>query len=122
MNKANSLLGDHQRAEYHATAALRQYSAGPDEERSYGDEALARTDLITARLTQGDFEAAGRHLPQIIGLPPALQIRQLSTGIHRVQSLLREPALRSVPAARHLAELTRGYHVIQGANAVPSVR
>lgn len=117
-----SLLGDHQRAEYHATAALQQYSAGPAEERSYGDEALARTDLITARLAQGDFESAGRLLQRIITLPPELRIRQLSTGIHRVQRILQQPALRSAPAARRLAELTRGYQVSQSTSAVPSVR
>ncbi|WP_370417330.1 helix-turn-helix domain-containing protein [Streptomyces sp. QH1-20] len=117
-----SLLGDHSRAEYHATRALQQYAAGPAEERSYGDEALPLTDIITARLAHADFTSAGRLLQQLVDLPPALRIRQLGTGLHRIQSILSQPQLRTTPAARHLAELTHAYKVIESAGPVPSVR
>lgn len=117
-----SLLGDHSRAEYHATRALQQYATGPAEERSYGDEALALTDIITARLAHADFTSAGRLLQQLLDLPAALRIRQLGTGLHRIHSILSQPQLRTTPAARHLAELTHSYKVIESADPVPSVR
>lgn len=51
-----ALLGDHHEAEQHAAAAIELYEGGPSEQRSYGDEALARLDIVTARIAAGEIE------------------------------------------------------------------
>ncbi|WP_372412663.1 XRE family transcriptional regulator [Streptomyces luteireticuli] len=115
-----SLLGDHEQAEHHASEALRRYASGPPEERSYGDEALALIDVITARLALGDLDSAGAHLQRILGLPPALRIRQLEDGLHRVDAMLQKPALVKSREAQQLTELTRGYEVISSVLPIAS--
>ncbi|MEU3876628.1 MULTISPECIES: helix-turn-helix transcriptional regulator [Streptomyces] len=117
-----SLLGEHSRAEEHASDALIRYASGPPAERSYGDEALALIDVITARLALGDFDTAGELLHRILSLPPALRIRQLENGLRRVEAVLHQPALAKNRTAQELTELTRGYAVAGNAAPVPSSR
>ncbi|WP_058043827.1 helix-turn-helix domain-containing protein [Streptomyces roseifaciens] len=118
----HSLLEDHTTAEQHASEALRRYAVGPAEQRSYGDEALALIDVVTARLALGDLHGASELLERILTLPPTLRIQQLQDRLHRVRAMLQHPALRHSPAARQLAELTRGYEVISTHTPIPSSR
>ncbi|MEU0166797.1 helix-turn-helix transcriptional regulator [Streptomyces iakyrus] len=107
-----ALLGEHQRAEQHATAATELYESGPQEHRSYGDEALARLDIVTARIAVGEIEGAGEQLTPILELPADLRIRQLGDAMQAVTRLLEEPRLARSPLARELADATRGYQAI----------
>ncbi|WP_369251069.1 helix-turn-helix domain-containing protein [Streptomyces sp. R41] len=109
---AFALLGEHQMAEQHATAAIELYENGPKEHRSYGDEALARLDIATARISAGEIEGAGEQLQPILALPPDRRIRQLGDAMHAVTRLLEEPRLARSPVARDLADATRGYQAI----------
>lgn len=101
-----SLLDQHQHAEQHARNAVQLYASGPKEQRSYGDEALARVDIIVSQVAQDDLEAATQALDHVASLPPALRIRQLGTGLLRIKAMLNEPAALARPAARRLLELT----------------
>ena len=56
---AYMLLGDAGSAQNNALLAIEMYETGPVEQRSYGDEALARVDITTVRLTLGDLDARG---------------------------------------------------------------
>ncbi|UKY47899.1 hypothetical protein [Streptomyces inhibens] len=62
-------------AHQHSTAAIAAYRSGPREERSYGDEALAHIDLITAGILQGDPTGATTALQHVLALPPQMRIR-----------------------------------------------
>ena len=52
-----SLAGEHEGAEAMAMEAISMYEASPPAERSYGDEALARVDVVTSRLVRGTSTA-----------------------------------------------------------------
>ncbi|MCZ0990411.1 helix-turn-helix domain-containing protein [Streptomyces diastatochromogenes] len=107
-----ALLGEHQLAERHATAAIDLYENGPEERRSYGDEALARLDIATARIAAGEIEGASEQLQPILDLPADRRIRQLGDAMHAVTRLLQEPRLARSAVARDLADATRGYQAI----------
>ncbi|WTZ38450.1 helix-turn-helix transcriptional regulator [Streptomyces sp. NBC_01390] len=107
-----ALLGEHERAEQHAAAAIDLYEMGPKEQRSYGDEALARLDIVTARIATGEIEGAGEQLQPILELPVERRIRQLGDSVQGVARLLEEPQFARNRTARELADATRGYQVI----------
>ncbi|MFE7130809.1 XRE family transcriptional regulator [Streptomyces sp. NPDC057638] len=119
----HSLLGNHTQAEHHATRAIEQYLRGPREERSYGDEALATVDIITARLAQGDVDAAATALQPLLALPPGQRIQQLGDGMQRITHALRRAPLLPNPTARELAGAITAFQVLDGATpALPSPR
>ncbi|MEU3963206.1 XRE family transcriptional regulator [Streptomyces buecherae] len=116
-------LGNHIQAEHHATQAIEQYIRGPREDRSYGDEALATVDIVTARLAQGDIDAAATALLPLLALPPGQRIQQLSDGMQRVTHALRRAPLLSHPTARELTDAIIAFQVLDGATAaLPSPR
>ncbi|MFF0131567.1 XRE family transcriptional regulator [Streptomyces mirabilis] len=108
-----ALLGEHHRAETHAAAAIELYESGPKEHRSYGDEALARLDIVTARIAAGEVEGAGEQLQPILDLPANRRIRQLGDAMQGVARLLEHPRLARSRTARELADATRGYQAIE---------
>ncbi|MCX4664510.1 helix-turn-helix domain-containing protein [Streptomyces uncialis] len=117
-----ALLGNHAEAERYATRAIATYSNGPREERSYGDEALAVVDVITARLALGDIETAGTLLHRVLSLHPEQRIQQLGNALGRVTEALHQPRLRSNRAARELTELTRDFRLLDGSAALTSIQ
>ncbi|MFD5629977.1 helix-turn-helix domain-containing protein [Streptomyces sp. NPDC127072] len=107
-----ALLGENEKAERHAAAAIDLYDRGPKEQRSYGDEALARLDIVTARIATGEIEGAGEQLQPILDLPVERRIRQLGDAVQGVARLLEDPRFSRSRVARELAEATRGYQAI----------
>ncbi|MGF0173198.1 helix-turn-helix domain-containing protein [Streptomyces sp. Marseille-Q5077] len=107
-----ALLGEHERAEQHAAAAIDLYELGPQEQRSYGDEALARLDIVSARIAAGEIEGAGEQLQPILKLPVDRRIRQLGDAVQGVARLLEDPRFARSRVARELADATRGYQAI----------
>ncbi|UNZ21367.1 hypothetical protein [Streptomyces sp. 891-h] len=83
-----ALLGEHERALGHAMLAIRQYETGLPEDRSYGDEALARVDVVTAHLALGNVDEAVRNLRAVLSIPPEQRISQLGAGLRRVLTAL----------------------------------
>src|SRR3712207_5888033 len=80
------------------------YEAGPAEHRSYGDEALARVDLTTARPTLDDLDGALEALPPVLALPPERRIEQLAVSFGRMRSTLALPIYARASIARKIAQ------------------
>ncbi|MFI6030720.1 helix-turn-helix domain-containing protein [Amycolatopsis magusensis] len=98
------LLAQHGNAEQHAQAAINAYQTGPPEERSYGDETLARLDIVNARIAAGSIDSAQTELEPILALPPELRIRQVDNALARTRSLASQLGHRGHAAARELAQ------------------
>jgi hypothetical protein len=80
------------------------YETGPVEQRSYGDEALARVDVTTARLALGDLDGAREALRPVLDLAPERRIEQLAVGLGRVRSALIVPRYARVQIAREIIQ------------------
>ena len=109
LGSIHGLLGSHARAEQHAGAALAAYESGPAEERSYGDEALARLDIVNARLWAGDFDGGAEALAVVLTLPEELRIRQLGPAINRTRAMVVPWARRSRAAGEMLSAVDDQY-------------
>lgn len=103
-----ALIGHHSYAAAAALEAIDMYETGPAEQRSYGDEALARVDVSTSLLSEGDVDGAAAVLELVLALPPEQRIQQLHDGLARVQRTLVLPryqrARAAIDLAAHLAE------------------
>jgi transcriptional regulator with XRE-family HTH domain len=75
------LLGDGDRAAEHARKAITAYETGPAIQRSYGDLALARIDLVSAHLLRGDTDAAHTAVDQVAQIPASDRIHQLRPAL-----------------------------------------
>lgn len=98
------LIGDFARAEHHAMEAITAYGAGPAHEYSYGDDAIARTDVAIARLARGEFEGAGDILVPVLALPAGQRIHPVLTGLDAVGTRLQRMRTASTPPAAALCE------------------
>lgn len=104
-----ALLGEHTLAEQHSIKALDLYQSGPPNQRSYGDEALARLNIATGRIAAGDTEGAEEQLHILFALPEEQRIRQLADAMDGVAALLESPRCSRSPLARELADAARSY-------------
>jgi hypothetical protein len=93
LGNSYGVLGDHVTAERHASAAVTAYEDGPPAERSYGDEALARLDVVNARLHAGDVDGAQQAIGPVLELPQELRIRQLDTAVERTAAVVQTRGL-----------------------------
>lgn len=96
----HDLLGDAALARRNADTALAAYAAAPEQERSYGDVALARIVLTHSHLLDRDLDAAATALQPLRRLRPAERIAQLPSAVHRTRGLL-----TAVAGARRAHEL-----------------
>ncbi len=119
---ALTLLGDHPEAEIHSLRAIGDYEAGPADERSYGDEALARLDVTRARLGQGNITGALAAAEPVLGLHPQLRIQQIDNTISLVRADARTLARRRHRDAAQLDDRLTSYLVSAGPvpRALPS--
>jgi transcriptional regulator with XRE-family HTH domain len=107
-----TLLGEYEKAERHAQAAISAYETGPAHERSYGDEALARMDIVTSRIATNELDGAAEELTKILEMPQELRIRQLGTAVGNVAALLSHPRFQGSGKARELTDAALQYHAI----------
>lgn len=114
------LLGDHEAAEQHATAAIAAYENGPTHERSYGDEALARLDVVNARVAAGDLDGAAEAAAPLLALSPEQRIEQISVAARRTQRLLAEHPIGSGRQASELNEALTEFQIHPG-RPIPSL-
>lgn len=82
------LIGDGALAERYALEAITTYVAGPPHEYSYGDAAIARTDVAIARIKRGEFEGAGEVLVPVLDLPIGQRISPVCVGLRAVEGCL----------------------------------
>ncbi len=87
-----------------AGTAIRLYQDGPVTERSYGNEALARADLVSAYVLADNLEAAGQSAAVIFELPADQRIDGLSRRLRGIGELLRDSRYRDAPQALDLIE------------------
>jgi len=107
-------LGRPRQAIASAETAIRLYQGGPATERSYGNEALARVDLVSGYLFADDLEAACQSAAGIFELPHDQRIDGLSRRLHSVGGLLRGPRYQRTPQALELIERIDEFHVGEG--------
>jgi tetratricopeptide (TPR) repeat protein len=91
-------------AEQRAIAAVEAYEASDDCDRSFGDEAGARTDLAIARVRLGDTEGARTALEPVLDLPVPQRINGIVASVQRVHGSLREAATSGSRPAADLQE------------------
>jgi tetratricopeptide (TPR) repeat protein len=113
-----ALLGETERAQENALLAIGIYETGPVEQRSYGDEALARVDVTTARLALGDLDGAREALRPVLDLPLERRIEQVAVGVGRVRCAL---ALPRYARALIALELTQEVDHYRAESAVHSL-
>ncbi|MFB8088402.1 helix-turn-helix domain-containing protein [Streptomyces sp. NPDC055992] len=107
-----ALLGEYALAERHATAAIEMYERGSQQDRSYGDEALARLDVVISRIAAGELDGATEQFLPLLELPHNLRIRQIGHAVRRVANLLEDPRLDRSRTAQELADAARSYQAI----------
>ncbi|GII96393.1 hypothetical protein Ssi02_66240 [Sinosporangium siamense] len=118
MGGTYALLGEHAAADRHAAAAIAAYERGPEDERSYGDEALARVDSALAPLAQGDVREAVRRLRPVVEIPVERRIQQFGSALARIEDMLKRPSFARNGSARELAEQIQGYELIDSVTSV----
>jgi len=97
-------LAGHPDSERLALQAIGMYEAGAIEQRSYGDEALARIDVATARLARNDVAGVDEALRPVLRLPAEQRIRQICDGLARLRSGLLVPQASVSTACGGLAD------------------
>jgi tetratricopeptide (TPR) repeat protein len=98
------LTGAETDADREATQALALYEAAPDDDRAFGDEAGARSDLALARLRAGALDGTRDALAPVFDLPPDKRIGGIITSVNRVHNALRDPAISTSALARDLRD------------------
>jgi transcriptional regulator with XRE-family HTH domain len=99
-----TLLGDHDAAEVHAQSAITAYETGLPAERSYGDETLARLDIVNVRLARHDLDGAAEAATPVLELRTDLVIRQFELPIARTRELLAEARFAETTIGRELQD------------------
>jgi tetratricopeptide (TPR) repeat protein len=83
-----------------ASAALELYERGSAEDRSFSDEAGARSELALSRLQQGDLDGAYEAVTPVLELPPEMRIGGIVVSAMRVHGALRERPFVTSQVAR----------------------
>jgi len=94
-------------AEAEALNAVRHYEAGPSEQRSFSEEALARLIVADARFHQGELEGAYEAARPVLALPPEYRITQVVEHLDSLAQQLTAPKYRSDPLALELRDQIR---------------
>lgn len=105
-------LGDYDAAERYAAAAIAAWENGPPNERSYGDEALARVDVAVSRIACSDVDGASEILAPVLALDPNRRIRQVADGLDRVRAGLNSAKYQRSMSARALQEQVAAFRSI----------
>lgn len=118
-----TLVRRYQDAECTALEAIATYESGPPQHRSYGDEALARVDVATARLAAGGLDGACEALGPVLALPLTHRIQQVSDSLTRIRPTLDSPRYAHAPAALDLGQRIEAFSPVPPAGLpVASVR
>jgi tetratricopeptide (TPR) repeat protein len=116
------LPGAEEQAAETAAEAITAYEAADHSERSFSDEAGARSDQALARVNSGDLEGAAQSLRPVLDLAPEQRIGGVVTSVMRVHEALRNPDYRSVPLARDTQQEIETYSQVGAVAALPRGR
>jgi len=103
-------------AEAEAIESIRRYEAGPLEERSFGDMAMARLVIADARFHQGDLEGAYEAARPALALPPEYRITQMVERFGSLDRQLTASKYRSDPLALEFRDQIRAISAPATAN------
>lgn len=92
------------RAQSEASSALDLFEHGRPEERSFSDEAGARSELALSRVIAGQIDGAHEALAPVLELEPERRIGGIVTSANRVHHALRGGSHANSPVARNLRE------------------
>jgi hypothetical protein len=81
---------DHARAQAEALTALDLFERGPQQDRSFSDEAGACAELALARVISGEIAGAKEALAPLLALEPERRIGGIITSAGRVHHALRD--------------------------------
>ncbi|WP_286988343.1 hypothetical protein [Thermomonospora sp. CIF 1] len=109
------LPGADAEAERAAGEAIAAYESAPPAERSFSDEAGARTDQALARVNTGDLDGAAAALRPVLELPPDRRIGGIVASVMRVHSALGAPAYRAAKIARDTQQAIEAYTQVPAA-------
>ncbi|ATL71139.1 XRE family transcriptional regulator [Nocardia terpenica] len=84
--------------------AIELYTSGPQEQRSYGAESLARVDSATAHLINGSLDGAAEALRPVLDLAEDKRIAQLEERLTGLRRRIASPQFRDAVEARRLDE------------------
>ncbi len=97
------LLANAADAEHAAAAAVDAYEQAAPADRSFGDEAGARTDLAIARVRRGELEGAREALAPVLALPPEHRIHGVVVSAMRVHRAISRSGIGS-PVGQEMQE------------------
>ena len=98
------------RTERDASAALAVYESGAPSDRSFGDDAGARTDLALARVSRGELDGAREAMQPVFDLLPERRINGIVTSALRVHAALRNRDSATSPTVRHIQEEIEAFY------------
>ncbi|NNH75454.1 XRE family transcriptional regulator [Nocardia uniformis] len=99
--------------------AIELYANGPNEQRSYGAEALARVDSAAAHLINGSLDGAAEALRPVLQLDEDKRIAQLEERLTALRQRLAGPPFRDAAEARMLDERIEEFCGATAAKNVP---
>lgn len=107
--QVHSLTGHPVTAERHAQAAIDSYLSGQPEQLSYGDVALARIDIASARLATRDLDGVRDALSGVFALPAELRTEHLRPPLAALATALAAPPYRATVAAGDIRNSIRAF-------------
>ncbi|MFI8977244.1 helix-turn-helix domain-containing protein [Nocardia asteroides] len=99
--------GDHAECERWSAEAIAAYSCGPSRHRSYGDEALARSNLAMSRLVSGEIDAAREVVAPVFELPADRRISPVAEGLRGVAAVAIRTGSRAAVLADEIDDFLR---------------
>lgn len=102
-------IGDYASSRRHALMAIEGYVTGPAEQRSYGDETLARLDLAIAFTLdeRPDLDGASDGLNHVASLPTSMLLPTLISHLKELVDAASTPHLRSASKAKQIVDSAR---------------
>ncbi|WP_168211393.1 helix-turn-helix domain-containing protein [Actinosynnema sp. ALI-1.44] len=110
--QVHTLINQPQLAEQHAQSAIDSYLSGEPELRSYGDIALARIDIATARLTARDLTGVHDALTPVFSLPVALRTEHLRPSLTALATALTSKSGKTSVGAIELQQKITAFAVM----------
>lgn len=102
-----------------ASMALSAYEELPHEQRSYVDEAVARTDLALAYAHEGELGGVRENLTGVLDLTPSERVGGILVNVVRLQGLLRDQRYSRSTDANDLREELESFCQMTAATALP---
>jgi tetratricopeptide (TPR) repeat protein len=112
------LPGSEEAAESVADQALSEYGRAVSSERSYLDEAIAKTDIALARARRGEIDGANEAISPVLELSPALRIGGVLVNARRIHGVITYSRYKGSAVAKDLQQELEGFCRVTAASAL----